>query len=472
MVERIGEEVGRVGGDGRLVFLAGSVAVADEKTREEQRHADGGGAGVVGQQAGPGGVEAGVELGEMFERPEGGVRLGGIRVVEDRVGRGRGGHLRTKISGVESPREIPGEPRTFFQKRHGCASVRREVAERLGVRERKGQRRGGVVEAVDLDAQARRCVARKRLDDRHGIRSRAETDIPDHKRLARVPCPLDEPLLADVERHGFRHRADNGMEGLAKFPRAQTARTGLDGDDVKSGAIFSWHAQSVTRHWRNPQWVCERIPIESVKNITDQQLNLPAHAPVMVLPGASLFPNSLMPLHIFEPRYRAMLAWSLEQERMFCVAPMKPGISEARSEDDFHHTVGLGLVRACVEREDGTSHLMLQGLARVRLTGFLQDTPFRIAELRELRCTTADPLESELLTAKLLEVCAQMRVNGVDVPEAVDEQLRRVQNSAVLSDLVAHTFLRDANHRQDVFEELRVGERIRLLIRHLAAEMR
>ncbi len=191
----------------------------------------------------------------------------------------------------------------------------------------------------------------------------------------------------------------------------------------------------------------------------------------MVLPGAALFPHSLMPLYIFETRYREMLAWSLEQERMCCIAPMKPGISEARTTDDFHHTVGIGLVRACVEREDGTSHLMLQGLARVQLTGFIQDRPFRIAELRPLEPIPAEPVQGEMLMAKLLKVCAQRRAHGLNVPEALDQQLARIEDAGVLSDVVAHAFLREARHRQDVFEELRVGERLRLLIRHLSAEM-
>src|SRR5882724_8114330 len=146
----------------------------------------------------------------------------------------------------------------------------------------------------------------------------------------------------------------------------------------------------------------------------------------MVLPGVHLFPNSLLPLYIFEPRYREMLAWSLEQQRMFCVAPMKPGVSEARSVDDFHHTVGLGLVRACVGREDGTSHLMLQGLARVRLIGFLQDEPFRIAEMCELRSEPAEVFAAESLGAKILQLCVQLRADGVAVPEAFDEQLAKI----------------------------------------------
>ena len=208
-----------------------------------------------------------------------------------------------------------------------------------------------------------------------------------------------------------------------------------------------------------------------MKSITDQKLNLPAHAPVMVLPEAQLFPNALMPLYIFEPRYRAMLAWSLEQHRMFCIAPMKPGISEARSIGDFHHTVGLGLVRACVGREDGTSHLVLQGLARVRITGFLQDAPFRIAEMRELPSEPADPKENETLTTKLLEVCTLLRAGGATVPDALDQQLAQIEDPAVLSDIIAHTFLRDPERRQTVFEELRVTERTRLLIRYLLGEM-
>lgn len=190
----------------------------------------------------------------------------------------------------------------------------------------------------------------------------------------------------------------------------------------------------------------------------------------MVLPGAQLFPNALLPLHIFEPRYRAMLAWSLEKDRMFCIAPMKPGITEAHSTDDFHHLIGLGLVRACVGRDDGTSHLVLQGMARVRIVGFLQDAPFRIAELREARSQSATAFESETLAAKLLEACARRRSQGVNVPDSLNQQLAQVEDLGVLSDIVAHTFLSDPEQRQVVFEELKSADRARLLIHYLLAE--
>jgi Lon protease-like protein len=190
----------------------------------------------------------------------------------------------------------------------------------------------------------------------------------------------------------------------------------------------------------------------------------------MVLPTL-LFPNSLLPLFIFEPRYREMLQLALEEQRMFCIALQKRGVDEWTSPADFHHVAGVGLVRACVERDDGTSHLILQGLARVEFTGFLQEEPFPVAQILELRSEPAEDSETEPLTAKLLSLCAQLRESGHSVPATLDQQLARIDNPDVLADVVAHTFLRDSFRRQDVLEEIRVGERLRLLIRHLSAEM-
>ena len=208
-----------------------------------------------------------------------------------------------------------------------------------------------------------------------------------------------------------------------------------------------------------------------MKTIGDQRLNLPGRAPVMVLPETTLFPNASMPLFIFEPRYRAMLAWALEQHRMFCVALIKPGLDAAKSADDFHHVAGLGLVRACVQHADGTSHLVLQGLARVRLIDFVQEKPFRIAELREIESRPAGAEEGEMLSAQVLEICAHYRVHGVEIPDELDRKLERASDPAVLGDIVADSFVRDPNRRQHILEQGDVAERLRALIRHLGDEM-
>ena len=91
--------------------------------------------------------------------------------------------------------------------------------------------------------------------------------------------------------------------------------------------------------------------------------------------------------------------------------------------------------------------------------------------MRELPSEPTDPQESEDLTAHLLEVCTLLRASGATVPESLDRQLAQIEDPAVLSDVIAHTFLRDPERRQAVFEELHVGARSRLLIRYLLGEL-
>src|SRR5438477_8408043 len=136
----------------------------------------------------------------------------------------------------------------------------------------------------------------------------------------------------------------------------------------------------------------------------DPSISLPDHVPVMPLPGALLFPHALLPLHIFEPRYQEMLKHALREHRMFSVALIKPQRSQWKSTEDFFHIAGVGLIRACVGRGDGTSNLILQGLRRVRLSAFAQSAPFPIARIEPLESKSAPSVESDALGAKVLEL--------------------------------------------------------------------
>ena len=189
----------------------------------------------------------------------------------------------------------------------------------------------------------------------------------------------------------------------------------------------------------------------------------------MVLPGAVLFPNSILPLHIFEPRYRAMLEWALEHHRMFCVAMMKPGITEAKTEDQFFHTAGIGLVSASVTQADGTSNLMLQGLARVRFTGFPQRAPFYMAMLEPVPPIARDAAKVNALARKLREKCAAFRINDAPLPVAFTDAIATITDPDVLADTVANSLLGDPMQRQHLLEQPDPEARLRELIRVLGA---
>ena len=189
----------------------------------------------------------------------------------------------------------------------------------------------------------------------------------------------------------------------------------------------------------------------------------------MVLPGTQLFPNALLPLYIFEPRYRAMLAHALTGPRMFCVASVRPDVAEPKRDDDLCPVAGVGLVRACVGKDDGTSNLILQGLARVRLAGYAQVRPFRLARIEEVQSIGSTSVEAEALATKVMELCQQFKDSGAELPNQLDTFLSHLTDPGLLADLVAHTFVVDPRARQQLLEEVDVASRLRLLIHCLTS---
>ena len=202
-----------------------------------------------------------------------------------------------------------------------------------------------------------------------------------------------------------------------------------------------------------------------------EPITLPDAVPVMPLPGASLFPHALLPLYIFETRYRAMLEHALMEHRMFCVALIKPNRAEWRNVNDFCHVATVGLIRACVGRGDGTSNLILQGLHRVRFTGFSQEAPFPIANIEPLQSITPTrSSEADALSRKILEFYAKFKRDGRQFPEKVDQYLSDLSDPEMLADLMAATFITDPRRRQELLEQLSVSQRLRLVIQYLSEE--
>src|ERR1051326_2091822 len=132
-------------------------------------------------------------------------------------------------------------------------------------------------------------------------------------------------------------------------------------------------------------------------------MELPNEVPVMTLPSATLFPQALLPLYIFEPRYRQMLADTLQAGRMFSVAMQKPG----ETRESPCQVAGLCLRRVSVDHQDGTSHLILQGLTRVELRRTVQYKPYRVQRIRPLQAAPNDSVMIDALLAKVHELVQQ-----------------------------------------------------------------
>src|SRR5207253_2234078 len=117
----------------------------------------------------------------------------------------------------------------------------------------------------------------------------------------------------------------------------------------------------------------------------EMEITLPDEVPVMTLPNTTFFPQALMPLHIFEPRYRHMLRDALASNRLFAVAGLDlQRVNEPGQFEPPHRVASVGIIRACQKNDNGTSNLLLQGICRVEITAIVRDEPYRQIRVRAL----------------------------------------------------------------------------------------
>ena len=124
--------------------------------------------------------------------------------------------------------------------------------------------------------------------------------------------------------------------------------------------------------------------------------SFPTRFPIFPLPNVVLFPNAYLPLHIFEPRYRAMTRHALDRERVIGMVLLSDGGSGAADPRPPVYPTGCaGSIVEVQELEDGRYNLVLQAEHRFEIVSErLTDAGYRLAETELLREPTADQLSA------------------------------------------------------------------------------
>ena len=178
---------------------------------------------------------------------------------------------------------------------------------------------------------------------------------------------------------------------------------------------------------------------------------------IFPLAGAVLYPGLQLPLHIFEPRYRAMVSDSLARDRRIAMIQPQSGEPGAPL-----FTIGcVGKIADVEAMEDGRYNLMLEGVARFRV-------------LRELEVTTPfRQIEAELLTDDMNEALSAVERASFERESrkfadaqgyAVDwDSVGRLDDMSLVNG-VSQIAPFDAAAKQALLEVNTLGERCELLV--------
>ncbi len=201
------------------------------------------------------------------------------------------------------------------------------------------------------------------------------------------------------------------------------------------------------------------------------EIQVPDEVPVMTLPNLAFFPQALLPLHIFEPRYRRMLGDVLESNRIFAVACLDGTASDGQFEPP-HRVASIGLVRACQKNDNGTSNLLLQGLCRVSIEGIIGEEPYRRIRIRALASEPgAAPGENARLRRELSHLIRLKLKLSPGASEGMTDLLKTVEDPEIFADIAAFNLCDDVPLKQRLLETLDVNRRLLLLLKALRTEV-
>lgn len=197
-----------------------------------------------------------------------------------------------------------------------------------------------------------------------------------------------------------------------------------------------------------------------------KDFDIPPEVPVMTLSDTVFFPHVVMPLLIFEPRYRKMIFDVLNSHCLFAVAGLdkKAAASEPASEP-LYRTASIGIVRACYCNKDGTSNLFLQGLRRIQIDRIVQENPYRIVAITPVHYNY-QKIDNDLdpYQRKLLELLEELGRLGNEFSLQLMKSLEMVKNPEVFIDLAAYSLQIDPVDKQRVLEILNTKEKYEFLI--------
>ncbi len=197
--------------------------------------------------------------------------------------------------------------------------------------------------------------------------------------------------------------------------------------------------------------------------------SIPYQVPVFPLPSVVLFPKALLPLKVFEPRYRTMVKDVLDSHGCIAMALFKPGWEEEYfvGSPEVFSMVGVGRVLEYQPIEDGTYRIVLLGERRAEIKEWISGRPYRIARVTQVLEEEPPVPEREGLRSRLRRylhcLLGKDRSIGPQGRAKIDAAVKEAEDLGFLIDSIAYHFLADPREKQALLEATNALERERLL---------
>ena len=185
--------------------------------------------------------------------------------------------------------------------------------------------------------------------------------------------------------------------------------------------------------------------------------------PIFPLPGVQLFPHALLPLHVFEPRYRDMVRDAMAGERLIAIASFEPGYeANYHGRPSVRSIIGVGSIIGHEPIGEGRANIVLRGLTRARIERELPPAAeaYRMVEADTVADEVASGFDGGAARDMLILLADQLALKLPSGGETLRELARSQPDLGALADVLSAALVTDPDDRQSLLETADVGTRV------------
>ena len=189
----------------------------------------------------------------------------------------------------------------------------------------------------------------------------------------------------------------------------------------------------------------------------------PTVVPILPLKDTVVFPDTVVPLAVGQPRSIRLIDDVLRGDRLVGLVLTLDSETEAPGPDDVRHIGVLASIQKMLKTPDGTLRIIAQGLRRIKVDRFVSEQPYLVAEVVDLADITEESTEVAALQRNLVAVYTKIIELVPYLPDELEMAAANIDDPAALGYFIASTMRLKTEEKQELLEEIEVSKRLRRL---------
>ncbi len=197
----------------------------------------------------------------------------------------------------------------------------------------------------------------------------------------------------------------------------------------------------------------------------------PTSLPILPLKDTVIFPETMMPLAVGQPRSVRLIDDILAGDKQVGLLASRDAEIETPGPEDVYTVGVLASIQKMIKAPDGTLRIIAQGIRRIEIETFVSEEPYLTATVHDLPDVVEEGTELEALQRNLVSVYTKIVALVPYLPDELEMAAASIEDPATLGYFIASTMRLKTEEKQELLEEVDVSKRLRRLTALMSREL-